>query len=209
MGKANRLNRYNETAAFAVCEWSSMVLPDASDSRLAALTRWVVDDLGFSGSRIEPASADASFRRYFRITRGADVCIVMDAPPDKENVAPFVSVAHALAGMNLNVPLVLARNVSQGLLLLSDLGSRQYLDELTADREVDRLYHDALFALVTLQTEGGASAKDLPPYDRALLLREMELLQEWFLGRHLGLAVSPQDRAMLGRLFEGLVGAAL
>ncbi len=130
MGKVNRLNRYNETAAFAVCEWSSMGVPDASDSRLAALTRWVVDDLGFSGSRIEPASADASFRRYFRVTRGADTCIVMDAPPDKENVAPFVSIAQALAGMNLNVPLVLARDVPQGLLLLSDLGSRQYLDEL-------------------------------------------------------------------------------
>src|SRR5437870_11234527 len=107
MGKVNRLNRYTGTAAFAVCEWSSMGLPDASDSRLAALTRWVVEDLGFSDSRIEPASADASFRRYFRITRGADTFIVMDAPPDKEDVAPFVRIAQSLAGMNLNVPLVL------------------------------------------------------------------------------------------------------
>src|SRR5260370_16518261 len=116
-----------------------MGLPDARDSRLAALTRWVVDDLGFSGSRIEPASADASFRRYFRVTRGADTCIVMDAPPDKENVAPFVRIAQALAGMNLNVPLVLARDVSNGLLLLSDLGSRQYLHELPADPHLARL----------------------------------------------------------------------
>jgi len=165
-----------------------MGLPDASDSRLAALTRWVVDDLGFSGSRIEPASADASFRRYFRVTRGADTCIVMDAPPDKENVAPFVSIAQALAGMNLNVPLVLARDVSKGLLLLSDLGSCQYLDELTADREVDRLYADALEALVTMQTAGGEAARSLPAYDRELLLREMQLFPEWFLGRHLGVA---------------------
>src|ERR1700733_8332272 len=162
MGKANRLNRYNETAAFAVCEWSSMGLPDASDSRLAALTRWVVDDLGFSGSRIEPASADASFRRYFRVTRGADTCIVMDAPPDKENVAPFVSVAQALAGMNLNVSMWLVSAGSQGLLLLTDLGSRQCPDELTADREVERLYADALEALATMQTAGGAAARSLP-----------------------------------------------
>src|ERR1700684_3810030 len=98
MDKMHRLSRYNDSAAFAVCEWSSMGLPDASDSRLAALTRWVVDDLGFAGARIEPASADASFRRYFRLTRGADSYIVMDAPPEKEALEPFVSVARALIG---------------------------------------------------------------------------------------------------------------
>src|SRR6202043_2808784 len=89
-----------DSAACAVGEWSSMGLPDASDSRLAHLARLVFEDLGFAGSRIEPASADASFRRYFRVTRGADTYIVMDAPPEKENVAPFVRVAQALAGMN-------------------------------------------------------------------------------------------------------------
>src|SRR5260370_146710 len=177
-----------------------MGLPDASDSRLAALTRWVVDDLGFSGSRIEPASADASFRRYFRVTRGADTCIVMDAPPDKEDVAPFVSIAQALAGMNLNVPLVLARDVSKGLLLLSDLGSCQYLDELAADREVDRLYADALEALATMQTAGGPAARGLPAYDRELLLREMRLFPEWFLGRHLRIATGSHENRMLDRL---------
>src|ERR1700686_796870 len=152
-----------------------MGLPDASDSRLAALTRWVVDDLGFSGSRIEPASADASFRRYFRVTRGADTCIVMDAPPDKENVAPFVRVAQALAGMNLNVPIVLARDEPQGFLFLSDLGTRLSLDELEAmdglkaKGACHRLYAEALKALVTLQTSGAATARDLPAYDHALL----------------------------------------
>jgi aminoglycoside/choline kinase family phosphotransferase len=189
--------------------------PDASDSRLAALTRWVVEDLGFAGSRIEPASADASFRRYFRVTRGADTYIVMDAPPDKENVAPFVRVAQALAGMNLNVPIVLARDVSQGFLFLSDLGFRLYLDELKAlDKleakgEVDRLYADALKALVTLQTAGGAAARELPAYDHALLLREMELFPEWFLNRHLGLLVGDEERRLLDRLFDALVRAAL
>jgi N-acetylmuramate 1-kinase len=198
-----------------------MGLPDASDSRLAALTRWVVEDLGFAGGRIEPASADASFRRYFRVTRGADSYIVMDAPPDKEDVAPFVRVAQALAGMNLNVPIVLARDEPQGFLFLSDLGTRLYLGELKAFDElealdglkakgkVDRLYSEALKALVTLQTAGGAAARDLPAYDHALLLREMELFPEWFLGRHLGLIVGDEERAMLGRLFDALVRAAL
>jgi N-acetylmuramate 1-kinase len=186
-----------------------MGVPDASDSRLSLLTRWVVDDLGFAGSRIEPASVDASFRRYFRLTRDADSYIVMDAPPEKEALTPFVSVAQTLKGIGLNVPLVLARDLQQGLLLLSDLGTRQYLDELRADREVDRLYGDALSALLRMQTGGGgAAARALPPYDRELLLREMQLMPEWFLGRHLGIRVGA-ERAMLERLFEVLVQSAL
>ena len=186
-----------------------MGLPDASDSRLAALERWVVDDLGFGGGRIEPASADASFRRYFRISRGADTYIAMDAPPDKEDVAPFVRVARMLAGMGLNVPIVLARHPQQGFLLLSDLGSRQYLDELRAGREVDRLYDAALAALVTMQTAGGVAAQELPRYDAALLLREMELFPQWFLDRHLRLAVDARERALLQGLFDALAAAAL
>ena len=186
-----------------------MGLPDASDSRLTALTRWVALDLGFEGGRIEAASADASFRRYFRVTRGADTYIVMDAPPDKEDVAPFVSVAKFLADMNLNVPLVLAKDVAQGFLLLSDLGSRPYLDELNADREVDKLYADALDALVVMQTAGGAAAYRFPAYERALLMREMELFPEWFLSRHLGLVVGDAGRRLLTRSFGALVQAAL
>jgi len=186
---------------------------DASDSRLAALTRWLDEDLGFAGSRIEPASADASFRRYFRVTRAADTYIVMDAPPDKESVGPFVSIARLLAGLGLHVPIVLARDETQGFLLLSDLGSRQYLDALAdgGARRVDALYDDALAALVTMQTARGPAAaamSELPRYDHPLLLREMELMPEWFLGRHLGLVVDDRERSMLDRLFDALVGSA-
>jgi aminoglycoside/choline kinase family phosphotransferase len=186
-----------------------MGVSDASDSRLAGLTAWVVDDLGFTQSLIEPASADASFRRYFRVTRGADTYIVMDAPPDKEDVAPFIAVARSLKSIGLNVPIVLARDEGRGFLLLSDLGSRQYLDELNANRDVDRLYADALAALVTLQTKGETAARGLPPYDRALLLREMELLPEWFMQWHLGVTVGAAERAVLDRVFDVLARAAL
>src|ERR1700674_198007 len=117
-----------EAAAFAVSEWSSMGLTDASDSRLAELTQWVFGDLGFAGSRIAPASVDASFRRYFRVTRGVDTYIAMDSPPEKENLEPFLSVASILLGIGLNVPVVLAKDRKRGFLLLSDLGKRQYLD---------------------------------------------------------------------------------
>jgi N-acetylmuramate 1-kinase len=182
-----------------------MGVPDASDSRLALLTRWVVEDLGFTGGRIETASADASFRRYFRLTRDGDSYIVMDAPPEREALKPFISIAQMLAGIGLNVPVVMARDMRQGFLLLSDLGSRQYLDDLIAQRDVERLYADALRALTTMQTRGGAAAAALPAYDDALLLREMELMPDWFLGRHLGMSCGGAVRALLDRLFAVLV----
>lgn len=186
-----------------------MGLPDASDSRLADLTRWVFEDLGFAGSRIAPASADASFRRYFRVTRGEDAYIVMDAPPEKESLGPFLSVARMLLGMGLNVPVVLAKDPERGFLLLSDLGTRQYLDELALDGAVDRLYADALEALSTMQTADRGPARDLPPYSQALLMREMELMPEWFLRSHLGLQIKAAERDMLNRLFEALAQSAL
>ena len=186
-----------------------MGVSDASDSRLAELTRWVFEDLGFAHSLIAPASVDASFRRYFRVTRGEDTYIAMDAPPEKENVGPFVSVARILLGIGLNVPLVLAQDAKRGFLLLSDLGTRQYLDELVTDDAAERLYADALGALSAMQMADGAIARGLPSYSHALLMREMELMPEWFLREHLRLQVSAAERRMLNRLFEMLAQCAL
>jgi hypothetical protein len=186
-----------------------MSLPVPSDARLTALNRWVVDDLGFTASRIEPASADASFRRYFRLTRDSYSYIVMDAPPDKEDLGPFLRVAEILAGIGLSVPLVLARDLSAGLLLLTDLGSRLYLDELGANRSVDGLYADALDALARMQNAGRPFASLLPAYDARLLAKEMELFPDWFLRRHLGIDVDAALRATLSRLFDVLTASAL
>jgi aminoglycoside/choline kinase family phosphotransferase len=181
----------------------------ANDLRLSVLRRWVEDDLGFTSSLIEPASADASFRRYFRVTHAGETYIAMDAPPEKEDLGPFVRVAALLADIGLNVPLVLARHQDDGLLLLTDLGSRQYLPALLANQDVDRLYTDAFGALVTLQTRGAAFVEKLPRYDALLLAREMELLPEWFLARHLRLEIGPAERALLDRAFAALTSAAL
>jgi aminoglycoside/choline kinase family phosphotransferase len=186
-----------------------MVVSDASDSRLANLSQWVLEDLGMAGAAIAPASADASFRRYFRVTRDSDTYIVMDAPPDKEDSGPFVKVARLLGGMNLNVPIILARDMQRGFLLLSDLGSRQYLDALPEDAAADRLYADALASLRIMHTADTRVFQELPRYDRALLLKEMELLPEWFLTRHLRLAIGAQERTMLDQLFCSLVDSAL
>ncbi len=186
-----------------------MDFPDASDSRLGILTEWVMGSLGFAGSRLEPASADASFRRYFRLTRGGESFIVMDAPPEKEPLGPFLHVARLMASLDLNVPIVLARDLDRGLLLLTDLGTTPYLNELEAGRDVDALYADALAALVRLQVRGRAGAATLPPYDRAALLREMQLMPEWFLARHLGQPPGAGERALLDALFETLIASAL
>jgi len=185
-----------------------MAEQDAGDARLAALCRWVFDDLGFAGSSIEPASADASFRRYFRLSRGEDTYIVMDAPPDKESLRPFLRIADLLVAVGVNVPLVLARNLPQGFLLLSDLGSQPYLNVLN-DANVDTLYGDALKVLGKMQLGAGATSQGLPAYDAGILNREMELMPEWFLGRHLSVRLSDAENAMLERLFMGLTESAL
>src|SRR6202167_5392623 len=130
-------------AGFAVSEWSIMGLSDASDSRLADLTGWVFDELGFAGGSIAPASADASFRRYFRVTRGNDTYIVMDAPPDKEDLAPFLKVGRILNESGVNAPQGSARDNARGLLMLSDLGTELYLDALRDEAAADPLYGDA------------------------------------------------------------------
>ncbi len=182
---------------------------DSGDSRLALLTRWLREDLGFDPARIEPASADASFRRYFRVTRADESFIIMDAPPGKEDLAPYLQVTGQLASIGLNVPWVLARDVSQGLLLLTDLGTRLYLPELTDVAAAEGLYRRAFASLVRMQYAGRAGAAALPAYDRALLTREMQLLADWFLAKHLKQPVGLAERAMLEQLFEFLVQTAL
>jgi N-acetylmuramate 1-kinase len=182
---------------------------DSGDSRLALLTRWLREDLGFDPARIEPASADASFRRYFRVTRADESFIIMDAPPGKEDLGPYLQVTGQLAGIGLNVPWVLARDVSQGLLLLTDLGTRLYLPELTDVAAAEGLYKSAFASLVRMQSAGRAGAAALPPYDGALLTRELQLMADWFLAKHLQQALGAAERAMLEQLFEFLVQTAL
>jgi aminoglycoside/choline kinase family phosphotransferase len=175
--------------------------------RLELLQRWLTDELGLSGFGIEPASADASFRRYFRVTFDGKSRIVMDAPPDKEDIHPFVRIGKRLRAIGLNAPEILAENFDQGFLLLGDLGSRQYLDELN-EQNVDRLYGDAMGALATLQA-CGPGADELPPYDRELLWREMELFRDWLLHEHLGITPDGAILKLLNETFALLADSAL
>jgi N-acetylmuramate 1-kinase len=175
--------------------------------RLQQLNRWLARELGQSFSHVAPASTDASFRRYFRVHASDGPYIAMDAPPGREDCRPFIAVAELLLGLGLHVPQVLRADLEQGFLLLSDLGTRQYLAELD-ETSVERLYGDALGALATLQACGPNEAQ-LPPYDRARLRAELELFREWYLQRHLGLRLSASEHAHLDRAFRRLEDAAL
>lgn len=158
--------------------------------------------------RLESASEDASFRRYFRITPASGegrTLIVMDAPPDKEPLEPFSTIAEQLFDIGLNVPEILARNVTDGFLLLGDLGTTSYLDQLNQDT-VDRLYGDALGALAVLQTCGPDS---LPAYDKKLLLTEMALFRDWFVAKHLNIELTTEEEQQLSSVFEMLAESAL
>jgi aminoglycoside/choline kinase family phosphotransferase len=180
------------------------------DPRILLIRDWLARDLGFAPLRIEPASADASFRRYFRVWNAAgDTRIVMDAPPDKEDIAPYVRVAGLLAACDVHVPRIDAADAVRGLLLLEDLGSTHMLAALRAGADAGALYAAALEALGRIQLRGLEAARALPPYDRAALEREMALCPEWFCGRHLGFQPDAADAELLAATFDFLVREAL
>ncbi|GAB4346630.1 MAG: phosphotransferase [Gammaproteobacteria bacterium] len=161
-----------------------------------------------SSGALEPASGDASFRRYFRVCNAHASYIAVDAPPQYEDSRPFVRIARWLVEWGLNAPQVIAADLDLGFLLLSDLGSRHYLDELD-EASVERLYGDALGALAVMQVRGHDVAEELPPYDEALLMAEMALFDEWYLQRHLSLALSDTQRGILAETQRLLVDNAL
>ncbi|HSD73616.1 MAG TPA: phosphotransferase [Steroidobacteraceae bacterium] len=180
-----------------------------TDARLELLTAWLARDLTFGAERIAPASEDASFRRYFRIWRDGETFIVMDAPPEKLALAPYLAIAGMLTAIGVHVPRVLAEEHGRGFLLVTDLGTRQYLDDLEVDQHVEAHYLDAMMALSRIQSRGQPHAAHLPPYDRKLLEREMQLMPEWFCERHLKLALSDAERTVLADAFELLCREAL
>lgn len=178
------------------------------DNRLQQLKDWLTPILkaDFQQSEFEltTASADASFRRYFRVhlnhnTLSSRTLIAMDAPPPQENCQPFVHVAELFGAAGINVPKVLAQDIARGFLLLTDLGDITYLNQLDAET-APKLYQDANKALVKMQL---ASKKgELPDYDEALLTREMQLFLDWYITKHLNVTLNDQQQAVLKSTFE-------
>ena len=166
--------------------------------RLELVHDWLARQFPGRPLSVAPASADASFRRYFRVTFDDGLTrIVMDAPPEHEDCRPFVHVAGLLREAGVHAPEVLAQDLGQGLLLLTDLGSTTYLDALDATN-ADGLFRDALDALVKWQLASRPDA--LPPYDEALLRRELNLFPDWYVARHLGSPLTASQQEALERI---------
>lgn len=181
-----------------------MGLGNKVDSRLEQLTSWLKQS-EIPYQDIQPASADASFRRYFRITNMDKTYIVMDAPPEKENCLPFIAIATEFLKFGLNIPEILAQDTQQGFLLLSDLGDTVFLSELNNDR-VDSMYGAAMDSLLLLQKN---KTTILPDYSETLLRNELALFPDWYLEKHLGITLTPDQNEILQQSFDVLVKNAL
>ena len=183
-----------------------MSLPPSSDPRLEQLREWLAGRLAGSAFSLKPASADASFRRYFRVTVAEGSWIAMDAPPEREDCRPFVRVAALLRAAGVNAPLVKAQELERGFLLLTDFGDTTYLSTLDATN-ADRLFGDAVGALLKWQL--ASREGELPPYDEALLKRECDLFPEWYVARHLGITLSAAQQRSLAEAVALLIDSAL
>jgi len=179
------------------------------DLRLAALTEWLAGLNVVAAASARPASADASFRRYFRLdvlpeqqaTLGSTL-IAMDAPPERENVLGYVKVAEMLRQAGVSVPRIIATDYERGFMLLSDLGTTTYLQVLDHDN-ASIMYAEALEALSRFQL---TSVPDvLPEYDRAFLQREMSLFPEWYIGRHLNVSLTEAQQKSLQGVFDAIL----
>jgi aminoglycoside/choline kinase family phosphotransferase len=177
------------------------------DFRLVELERWLGAQFPRIAFTLAPASADASFRRYFR-ARLADgrSYIGMDAPPPQEDCAPFVRIAALMRAAGLNAPEVLAQDLERGFLMLTDLGSTSYLQALREQAPAP-LFHDAIDALVRWQL--ATRPGELPPYDAALLRRELDLFPDWYLARHREAALDGEQKSALEKVFRALLDSAL
>lgn len=177
----------------------------SNDPRLIQASQWLstLAAPAVRADTLRPASADASFRRYFRVD-GADGAsyILMDAPPPQEDVRPFIHVAELFGKTGVSVPRVLAQDAGRGFLLLTDLGATTYLHQLNTDT-AHKLYLDAIDALVLLQAQSQPDV--LPEYDRALLLRELQLFPDWYIARHRGVTLDDKQQAALQKVFDALL----
>ncbi|MDD2775354.1 MAG: phosphotransferase [Gallionella sp.] len=170
--------------------------------RQQQLTDWLNSQFPADSYTLAPASADASFRRYFRATFADKTLIVMDAPPEHEDCRPFIHVAELFEATGVHVPHIHAQDLAQGFLLLSDLGNTTYLQALNV-QTAKPLYTAACDALIQLQL--GTRTAELLAYDEALLRREMQLFPDWYLAKHLEVTLSSEQQAKLAQVFDRII----
>jgi N-acetylmuramate 1-kinase len=175
-----------------------------SMERLELLESWVKTQFPEKPFTLEPASADASFRRYFRLTVDDQTLIVMDAPPQQEDCTSFIQVADILLKAGVHAPEILAKDLEQGFLLLSDLGDTTYLQALNTQPDTAQsLYQDATDALIKMQLS--TQVDDLPPYDETLLLNELNLFPDWYIAKHLKIDLNAEQRQVITSTFKQIL----
>jgi len=198
---------------------TDVVWSDAS--RAAHFNHWLghlASQHGLQLASLRLASADASFRRYFRIDSALPSLdksqrpisfIIMDAPPDKENCQPFVKVAGLMQTAGLHAPQVLAWDEAQGFMLLTDLGAQTMMQAINhQDTQANLpLYTQAVDALIAWQLSSQPDV--LPPYDEALLHRELALFPDWYIIRHKGVAIDEAMRFTLDNTFKQIIATVL
>ena len=194
-------------AAASPAPASPVSWPDAA--RQAAFEQWLaplVQSHQLLPASLRPASADASFRRYLRIDSAAGAsCIVMDAPPDKENCRPFVHVQGLMAAAGLNVPQILAWDEPGGFMLLSDLGSTTLIELLRPEAPEAALDWYLQATDVLLDWQKASQPGVLPAYDEALLRRELALFPDWYLAKHRAITLDDKQQATLQGAFDSIV----
>lgn len=183
-----------------------MTHDDDTSGRDRQRLEWIRTALGEPATGLERASFDADFRSYWRTTGRSPSLVLMDAPPGLMDVRPWLAIRDLLEAGGLRVPAVVARDLDQGFLLLEDLGAQTLLHVLD-EASADALFDTAMARLVQLQSI--AVPDDFPAYDEALLLRELRLFDEWFLGVHLGIDLDAGERAQLHGVYRVLVESAL
>lgn len=179
-----------------------------NDPRFSDLQNWLQQIFPAQNFQLKKLAGDASFRRYFRVHLPDKTLIAMDAPPDKENSQPFFAIAKAFSALGIEVPHILNADLSQGFLLLSDLGDNLYLNELTAEN-ADQLYSAALQVLQKIQLCQVIPEYSLPRFNETLYARELQLFPDWFLQRHLKFPMDVQQEYLLADTFEKLINSAL
>ncbi|MDD2609950.1 MAG: phosphotransferase [Giesbergeria sp.] len=198
---------------FALSTPSATSVTWADSARQAACATWLAALAGphqLLPETLRPASADASFRRYLRLdTRSGHSCIVMDAPPDKENCQPFVQVQALMQQAGLHVPEILAWNEADGFMLLSDLGQHTAIEQLAPERPQDAYAYYQQATDTLLQWQLASRPDVLPPYDEAVLRRELALFPEWYIAQHRALTLDAQQQAILQRAFDDIVAENL
>ncbi|MFV1983317.1 MAG: aminoglycoside phosphotransferase family protein [Thiohalomonadales bacterium] len=186
------------------------------NTRQKQLKKWLIQCPEIDKFELTPASSDASFRRYFRVTcinSGINAgnnksYIAMDAPPEKENSASFVAISKLLFDAGINVPEVHQKDFDKGFFLISDLGKKQYLAVLNKDT-FEALYLSAIQVLIEIQQIPANQQNNIPDYDRNLLMLEMELFRDWYLNKHLGFKLDSVIQNLLLNTFTFLSDSAL